>query len=365
MVNSILDYIVWSPNPAVFPGFERLRWYSLLFALGFIISQQIMIYIFKKENHNTALVDKLTIYMVVATIVGARLGHVLFYEPDKYLSNPLDILKVWEGGLASHGAAIAILIALWLYARKTPGQSYLWTVDRIVIVVALTGCLIRFGNLMNSEIGGKATENDSGFVFARDAEETLATLRIPVLDVNAYRPDNRQEELSGNGIVPLNFDIEIAKGGYEEKDLRTALETDVKYVLTKFRSSQKYLAEAPDTPLNYTLHDRGDHYVATIQTFGIAKHPTQIYEAISYLLIFIGLYIGWVKYKNRIPEGLYLGIFLVAVFGMRFIWEFLKENQVEFEEGLTLNMGQVLSIPAVLGGLALIILAMRQKPTEH
>jgi phosphatidylglycerol---prolipoprotein diacylglyceryl transferase len=360
MIHSLLDYVVWSPSPNIIPDFERLRWYSLLFALGFIIGQQIIIYIFKKEGHNTQLVDKLTIYMVVATILGARLGHVLFYEPDKYLSNPLDILKVWEGGLASHGAAIAILLALWLYVRKTPGQSYLWVVDRIVIVVALVGGLIRVGNLMNSEIGGKATGNDSGFVFARDAEETLATLRMPVTDVNAYRPDNRDHELTGSGIVPVNFDIEIAKGGFEEQDLRTALETDVKYVLTRFRSSQRYLAEEPGTPLNYELRDMGSHYVATIHTYGITKHPTQIYEAISYFLIFIGLYLGWTKYKDRIPEGLYLGIFLVSVFGMRFIWEFLKEVQVDFEEALALNMGQVLSIPAVLGGLALIIYALRK-----
>src|SRR5690554_6276646 len=241
MIHSILDYVVWSPNPAVFPGFERLRWYSLFFALGFIISQQIIIYIFKKEGHEERLVDRLTIYMVVSTIVGARLGHVLFYEPERYLSNPIDILKVWEGGLASHGAAIAILIALWLYVRKVPSQNYLWVVDRIVIVVALTGALIRFGNLMNSEIGGKATEKDRGFVFAREAEEIIATLKLPVNKVEAYKPADRQNELVGNGIVPVNFDIEISKGGYEEKDLRTALETDIKYVLTQFRSSQRYL----------------------------------------------------------------------------------------------------------------------------
>ena len=176
MLLSILEYVVWSPNPAVFSGFDRLRWYSLFFAIGFIISQQIIIYIFKKEGHDERLVDRLTIYMVLSTIIGARLGHVLFYEPEKYLSNPIEILKVWEGGLASHGAAIAILIAIWLYVRKVPTQNYLWVVDRIVIVVAMTGALIRFGNLMNSEIGGKATGTDSGFVFARDTEEILNTL---------------------------------------------------------------------------------------------------------------------------------------------------------------------------------------------
>lgn len=359
-IESVLNYIVWSPNPSVFSGFERLRWYSLLFALGFIISQQIMIYIYNKEGHDPRLVDKLTIYMVLSTIIGARLGHVLFYEPEKYLSNPIDILKVWEGGLASHGAAIAILIALYMYARKVPAQSYLWVVDRIVIVVAMTGALIRIGNLMNSEIGGKPTDTDSGFVFARDAEEILETLRIPVLEVNAYKPDNRDSELKGSGIVPVNFDIKVEKGAYEEADLKRTLETDVKYVLTRFRSSQKYLAENPDTPLNYQFQDKGNHYLVTVFTSGISRHPTQIYEAISYFIIFLILYGIWHRYQSRIPDGLFLGLFLISVFGMRFVWEFLKENQVEFEEGLQLNMGQTLSIPLVIGGIILVVLAMKK-----
>jgi phosphatidylglycerol---prolipoprotein diacylglyceryl transferase len=366
-LEGILNYIVWSPNPAVFSGFERLRWYSLLFALGFIISQQIMLYIYRKEGEDEKLVDKLTIYMVLSTIIGARLGHVLFYEPEKYLSNPIDILKVWEGGLASHGAAIAILFALYLYAKKVPSQSYLWVVDRIVIVVAMTGALIRVGNLMNSEIGGKPTTSDSGFVYARDAEEILETLRIPVASVEAYKPKERAGELKGNGIVPVNFDIKIEKGGYSEADLKTAIETDVKYVLTRFRSSQKYLAENPDSPLNFDLIDQGDHYLVSVYTFGVARYPTQIYEAVSYLIIFLVLFWMWQKYKSRIPDGLFLGLFLISVFGMRFIWEFLKENQVEFEEELTLNMGQALSIPLVLIGIILVILALKKgfKPVEN
>jgi len=359
MIHSILDYVVWSPNPAVFPGFERLRWYSLLFALGFIISQQIIIYIFKKEGHDERLVDRLTIYMVIATILGARLGHVFFYEPEKYLSSPLDILKVWEGGLASHGAAIGILFALWLYARKVPTQNYLWVVDRIVIVVAMTGALIRIGNLMNSEIGGKPTGTDSGFVFARDTEEILETLKLPIEKIEAYEPEDRQSELTGNGIVPVNFDIQVTKGGYEEQDLRTAIETDVKYVLTQFRSSKDYLYEDPSTPLNYTLTDKGSYYLVTVQTFGITKYPTQIYEALSYFLIFLCLLAGWFKYKEQLPDGLFLGLFLISVFGMRFVWEFLKENQVEFEEDLAFNMGQSLSIPLVIAGIILVIYAVK------
>ena len=157
MLSFLFSFIVCDPSPTIFEGVDRFRWYGLLFALGFIISQQIMVHFFKKEGKNPALVDQLTIYMVLATIVGARLGHVLFYEPEKYLGNPLNILKILEGVLASHGAAISIPIAIWLYCRRNQGLRYLWVVDRIVIVVALTGALIRTGNLMNSEIGGKDT----------------------------------------------------------------------------------------------------------------------------------------------------------------------------------------------------------------
>ncbi|MFO7825043.1 MAG: prolipoprotein diacylglyceryl transferase [Cyclobacterium sp.] len=359
MINSILYYVVWSPNPAVFSGFDRLRWYSLLFAMGFIISQQIMVHFFKKEGQDENLVDRLTIYMVLATIIGARLGHVLFYEPARYLSNPVDILKVWEGGLASHGAAIGILFALWLYAKKTPGQSYLWVVDRIVIVVALTGALIRFGNLMNSEIGGKATGTDSGFVFARDTEEILQTMNLPIESISAYKPSDRNEELNGSGQVPVNIDIQISKGGFDEADLRGVLERDIKYALTRFSSSKKYMAEDPEAPLNMEILDQGSHYLAVVKTFGITKHPTQIYESITYLLIFIFLFLGWKKYTSTIPEGLFLGLFLISVFGMRFVWEFFKENQVEFEDNLAFNMGQALSIPLVLAGIGLVFYALK------
>jgi phosphatidylglycerol---prolipoprotein diacylglyceryl transferase len=339
MISSFLSYVVWDPNPAVFGGFERLRWYSLLFALGFIISQQFMVYFFRKENQNEALVDKLTIYMVLATIIGARLGHVLFYEPEKYLSNPIDILKVWEGGLASHGAAIAILFALWLYAKRTPGQSYLWVVDRIVIVTAMTGAMIRVGNLMNSEIGGKDTQTDSGFVYAYDAEEILQSLRVPLESVDAYKPSDRDGELQGNGIVPVNFELVISKGSFSKEDLEGILAKDIKYALTQFNSSKEYLAEPVEIPLNMEIQERPGDYLVTVKTFGRAKYPTQIYEAVSYFLIFLVLLGIWMKYKERLPEGILLGIFLVTVFGMRFIWEFYKEVQVDFESSMQYNMG--------------------------
>lgn len=360
MLDLIMNYIVWDVNPSVIHGWERPPWYSILFAAGFVISQQFMVYFFKKEGQNPELVDKLTIYMVIATIVGARLGHVLFYEPEKYLSNPIDILKIWEGGLASHGAAIAILFALWLYSKRTPGQNYLWVVDRIVIVTAMTGALIRFGNLMNSEIGGKDTGSDYGIVYAWDTESLLQTLKVPVESIDPYLPEDRQDELVGNGIVPVNIDLGIAKGSYELAELENTLRRDIKYALTQFSSSIDYMAEPKETPLDMQIADKGDHYQVTVRTFGRAKHPTQIYESVSYFVIFLILLGIWNKYKERLPDGILLGIFLVTVFGMRFVWEFFKESQVTFEDSMAFNMGQLLSIPLVIAGVILVVRAVNK-----
>ena len=162
----VTNFIHWTVTPEIFTiGTFSLRWYGLLFAMSFAVGYVIMLQFFKKEKLPEALLDKLSIYMLVSTVLGARLGHVFFYEPANYLAHPLDILKIWEGGLASHGAAIGILIALYLFSRSSK-RSYFWTLDRIVIVVALSGFFIRMGNLMNSEIYGKVTELPWGFIFS-------------------------------------------------------------------------------------------------------------------------------------------------------------------------------------------------------
>lgn len=264
----VLQFITWTAKPEIFTiGTFAVRWYGLLFAASFAVGYVIMLRIFKKENLPEALLDKLSVYMVIGTVVGARLGHTLFYEPQYYLNHPLEILKVWEGGLASHGAAIGILLALYLFARKTR-QTFLWTIDRIVIVVALSGFFIRMGNLMNSEIYGKPTELAWGFIFVRAGET-------------------------------------------------------------------------------------------------IPRHPTQIYEALSYLAIFI--YLLWYYYKKngRPADGFLFGMFMILVFGVRIILEFLKEPQVAFENNMVLNMGQLLSIPFVIAGIVLVWLSRKkQKPVE-
>jgi phosphatidylglycerol---prolipoprotein diacylglyceryl transferase len=165
--------IIWDVSPFIFnfdlPLLGRpLGWYGLFFALGFVIGQQIMSWIFKKEGRPEQKLESLLIWMVLSTVIGARLGHCLFYEPAYYLTHPLDILKVYEGGLASHGASVGILIGIFIYARRNPEFTYFYLLDRLVIVIALSGAFIRLGNLMNSEIVGKATDVAWGFVFKRN-----------------------------------------------------------------------------------------------------------------------------------------------------------------------------------------------------
>lgn len=158
--------IYWDVNPDIVTiGPFTIRWYGLLFALGFIVGYQIMTLIFKKENKKIDDLNDLLWYMILGTVIGARLGHCFFYNPSYYLSHPIEILQVWKGGLASHGAAIGILIALYLFVKKNKQYSYLWLFDRIVIPTALGGSFIRLGNLFNSEIIGKPTNASWGFIF--------------------------------------------------------------------------------------------------------------------------------------------------------------------------------------------------------
>ncbi|RRA97709.1 prolipoprotein diacylglyceryl transferase [Larkinella rosea] len=269
----MLSYIIWDVNPELFSiGTFSVRWYGLLFALGFLLGQQIMLYIFKREGKPIADIDALTLYMVIATVLGARIGHFLFYEPEVLFKNPLEVILPPYRGLASHGATVGILTGLWLYSRRkssrATNQTFLWVTDRIVIAVALGGCFIRLGNLMNSEIVGRPTDVPWGFVFVNNTEY----LQIP-------------------------------------------------------------------------------------------RHPAQLYEAISCFFICLFLFWFWNRYKQNTPHGSLLGIFLIGVFGLRFVYEYFKENQVEFENTLALNMGQILSIPAVLAGIYLLIVSFRKRPT--
>ena len=250
--------IEWNFQPEIVTiGPVVLRWYSLLFMFAFLFGFFIMQWIYKKEGYKPERVDQLFMVMFVSTIIGARLGHCLFYDPVYFLSHPLEILMIWKGGLASHGATIGILPGLYIYSKKNPDLSYAWNVDRIAIVVALAAFFIRIGNLFNSEIIGIPTNSDWGFIFT-------------------------------------NVD-------------------------------------------------------------SIPRHPAQLYEAIAYLIIFFILIFIYNKRRGNLSDWLLTGLFFSMLFGFRFFVEFYKENQSGFEEGMALNMGQLLSIPITIAGMILVI----------
>ena len=164
---SFLSYITWSPSPDIFSfGIITLKWYSLMFALTFFMGFMIISKIFDNERKNIDDVFALAAYVFIGTVIGARLGHCLFYEPEYYLSNPAEMLKVWKGGLASHGGAIGILLAIRAFTKRKKYYSFIWLVDRVVIVVALGGLFIRTGNFFNSEILGKPTDLPWAVVFS-------------------------------------------------------------------------------------------------------------------------------------------------------------------------------------------------------
>ncbi|MEM8886097.1 MAG: prolipoprotein diacylglyceryl transferase [Planctomycetota bacterium] len=168
-----MDPVIFSLGPV------QLRWYGLLFASGFLIGYSVVQWMYRQEGKPEKDLDTLCVTLVLGTIVGARLGHCLFYEPAKYLADPLSILKVWEGGLASHGGVIGNLLALWWYARKRPDQPYIWLLDRVCVPTALTACFIRLGNFFNSEIVGKVTDVPWAIIFVRNSRPPVMEPRHP------------------------------------------------------------------------------------------------------------------------------------------------------------------------------------------
>lgn len=273
----LFNFITWTASPVLFSlGPIEIRWYSLMFIIGFWLGFKIEEAIFKKEGLPPAWLDKLFLYVFAGTIIGARLGHVFFYGWEYYSQHPLEILKVWEGGLASHGGAFGIIIAILLISKRTMKVNPLFVFDRLVIPVALVGCLIRIGNLFNHEIYGHPTELPWGFRF--------------IQNVHRWRL----------GAEPI---------------------------------------------------------------FTQPSHPTQIYEATIYLIVFALLMWMYWKKNAQLRQGLIFGVFLLGIFGTRIVVEFLKNNQEAFEENMLLNMGQILSIPFVILAIWLIIRAYR-RPLE-
>lgn len=394
---TILNYLIWNANPEIIAiGPFSLRWYGLFFALAFLIGQQIFYYIYKKEGKPEKDVDTLTIYMVVATILGARLGHVIFYEPGMFLRDPLGIILPVEfspfrfigfQGLASHGATIGILSALWIYSnytlgfsnngsesknkkksfiqkRKRPGQSFLQVVDRMVILVALAGAMIRFGNFVNSEIIGKPTDKPWAVVFVGRLTESIKEKRIDsdqiIESITYHKNDSLQG--SGNGRVPMSMYI-FFKPGATERDINSLINFRLKDLLTS--NFQEFIEIPSHLPLDLMVTKQDDGtYAARLRFLGIGLHPSQLYESISCVILFALLLAIWAHYKENLPPGRLLGIFLIVCFGLRFLYEFLKENQESFEDALPINMGQILSIPLFIAGIIILILSYRHKENQ-
>ncbi len=257
-----MDYFVWGLDPVLFHlGPITIYWYGVLFASAILAGYSLMSWIYRQENQPAESLDSLLIYAVLGIIIGARLGHVLFYDPAYYLSNPLEILAVWEGGLASHGGGIGLFLAVYLFCRKT-GQNYLWLLDRLAIPTALFGFFVRTGNFFNSEIVGIPTDVPWAVVFTR----------------------------------------------------------------------------IDDLP----------------------RHPTQLYEAFSYLAIFALLFCCYRFTKIKQHRGALLGLLLFLVFSARLLLEFVKTQQEAYSTGVALTTGQLLSIPFLVAGVALTIYAVRK-----
>lgn len=365
----MISYIIWNGSPEIFSiGIFSLRYYGLLFALGFLLSQQILYYIYKQEGKPERDVDTLTIYMIVATILGARLGHIIFYEPSMLWTDPLGVLlpfQIWPfkltgfTGLASHGGAIGILFALWLYSRKKkPGQNYLQILDRIVILVCLTGGLIRMGNYFNSEIIGKPTDSSLGVVFINPVTERILYNEDGTNPISSIEFKKDEEKtVNENGRVPLAIYL-FFKPGTTENQVNEFVDWRVRNIL----ASQNEFVDISNGQMSSSITmEASGTYAAKVNIMAISRHPAQLYESISCFVLFALLLWYWSKKKLNLPEGRIFGIFMILLWSLRFAYEFLKENQEAFEDNLTLNMGQILSIPLVLVGVYILIRSFKQK----
>ncbi|HAA19080.1 MAG TPA: prolipoprotein diacylglyceryl transferase [Cytophagales bacterium] len=365
MLSSLISALIWDPDKEIFTiGFlndHPIVWYGLLFASGFVIGQQIMFYIYRKEGLPSRDIERMTVYMVVATVIGARLGHCLFYDPEFYLSNPIEILKIWKGGLASHGGAIGILLALWLYvrSRKTKDQSLLFVLDRIVIVVALGGACIRMGNFVNNEMIGIETHSNAGVVFLTKAEDTFEGYST-VEKAEARRGEG---EAIAPGRVPVTISVEF-KRQMDENSVTSTLGSIENRLNSWELDSTANVYLPSNMALQYTLDQRNNVYTAELQAIGIVRHPAQLYEALYCILLFGGLLWLWARRRHKLREGVLFGIFLIVLFTLRIFDEFLKINQETWENKYVLNAGQYLSLPLIALGIFVLIYIYR-KPTPY
>jgi len=293
--------MVWNPSEGIDLGFFMIRYYSLMFVIAFGLGWYIMKKIFERENESIEKLDSLFIWTVFATLLGARLGHVFFYDWEYFRNHLAEILLPFRfspnfkftgfQGLASHGAAIGIILAMYFFSKNIMKRPLLWVLDRVVIPVASGAVFVRIGNFFNSEIVGHETTSSFGIKFVKDFYN-------PREAVNATKIPNPKEAYNAIANNPQFANI---------------------------------LEQVP------------------------AKHPTQLYESISYIFVFAALYYMYWKTDAREKKGFLLGMFLIMLWSVRFVVEFLKESQGGFESDLgTFSTGQWLSIPFIIIGFLLI-----------
>ena len=301
--------MIWNPSEGIDIGFFTIRYYSLMFVIAFGLGWYIMKHIYQRENESLDKLDTLFIWTVIATLLGARLGHVFFYDWEYYRNHLSEILLPFSfengfeftgfRGLASHGAAIAIIIAVYFYCKKVIKRPILWMLDRVVIPVACGAIFVRLGNFFNSEIIGKPTDSAFGVKFVRDNYSAVEAVTLTKIN--------------------------------NVNDAYSAIATNPSF--------SALLENIP------------------------AKHPAQLYEAFGYVIVFLILFLLYWKTDTREKHGLIFGYFLVMLWSVRFLVEFVKESQGGIEEtfGL-LSTGQWLSIPFILVGIYYIFVA--EKPVE-
>jgi len=382
--------LVWNGSPEIARlGFFTLRWYNLLFLTPFIVTFPILYKMFARAGKPTQEADSLRTYVMVGVILGARLGHVIFYEWSNYKDHLLEIFLpitfyptfkiVGFQGLASHGALIGVIIAVFLYLHQikvsvSPFRitvvdrgkniSFLWISDHLFILAAFGAASIRVGNFMNSEIIGKPTGGKYGVVFARHIHDSVMekySNLIEKVDIVRHREVTSKPMIALNH-QPIQIEILLKKGVENELLIKEFLESTFKKELVWLsRLSEPMIYESYESPLSYTLSKvNGGVYKACIYTAGILRHPAQLYESISCFLLFIFLLWLWYKKGDVWIPGQISGIALLGIFVMRFLYEFYKENQDDFEKDMLLNMGQRLSMPFILIGLFLLFRAMHK-----
>tara|TARA_S200000501_G_scaffold316030_1_gene308643 strand:+ start:1421 stop:2533 length:1113 start_codon:yes stop_codon:yes gene_type:complete len=357
-----LNYIVWNPNPIFLKiGAISVLWYSFLFASGFIISRFVIFSIYRAEGRVRNNLDYLLLYIILGTVIGARMGHVVFYEPFKYFNNPVSILKIWEGGLSSHGCALGILVAIYFYVYKLEfstkkvritkhnrqGHSWLQIVDRIAIVVALGSIFIRIGNFMNSEMIGKPTKSNYGVIFV-GAKTQQVKDRIPT--IHSISVINEDQYIENNDPL-LTLEIKLKEHIVNKDIAESIFKKNIKPLLLKKQKLPNLIA-SENIPIEIKKSKQG--YLGHFKMKGIIRHPSQLYEAGICVITFILLITIWGMRKEHTPGGLIWGIFLLVIFGSRIPQELIKENNVAFGNGFLLNQGQYLSLPFVMLGIYLI-----------